>query len=78
MVVYPRSHQEVHRPFDANICQATGNPPPRIQLVQRMENNNSIYTCIADNIIIDNFGREITRFHVVDFYCKYHHTVLFM
>ena len=78
MILYPRSHQEVHRPFDPNICQATGNPPPRIQLVQPVEKNDNMYKCIADNIVIDNFGGETPHYHMVHFYCKYHRTVLFM
>ena len=77
-VVYPYSHQEVHHPFDPNICQATGNPPPRIKLVQPVEKDNNMYKCIADNIIIDNFGGETPHYHMLDFYCKCHRTVLFI
>ena len=58
-------------PFDSNICEATGNPPPRVQLLQPVENNNNVYKCLAENTHIDNSGKKTDHYEIVDFYCKY-------
>ena len=69
--MYPTAFSEVCRSNDP--CKATGNPQPRVQLVQEYESlgqNNNDVMCIATNMIIDNFGMDYTRSDIVRFYCK--------
>jgi len=53
-----------------NICNATGDPAPRVQLLQEV-NNNHIHKCIAENLYIDESGNHDLRHDLVEFKCEY-------
>ena len=57
------------KPYDANICKVTGNPPPRVRMFQPV-NTNDTYTCIADNVHFHGSEEVLQYFDVVEFYCE--------
>ena len=69
-ITYPTPHIEVCGYHD-NICNATGDPAPRVQLLQAVNNNHIHKLCIAENLYIDESGNHNLRFDKVEFKCEY-------
>ena len=70
-ITYPSPLLELCKPFDLNICEASGNPPPHVQLFLPVARSNNVYKCYAENIHIDNSGMKTRHYEIFEFYCKF-------
>lgn len=75
-ITYPNPYAKQCGPYNPNICEATGEPAPHIQLVQTVYNSQYVFRCIAKNIHLDNLGNSKDNYDVIDFHCKYHNVLM--